>query len=81
MQPTVGRIVLYLPTATEAAVHEMGRGVRPAIITEVREDSVSLHVLWGDTSGHGGGVTIGVARQSVQPTSGCWHWPPRAPGS
>lgn len=77
MQPSIGRVVHYLPTSDEIASCEMGAGVHPAIITAVREGDVSLFVMFGGELGKGGSCYIGRARQSIRPEPGCWHWPPR----
>lgn len=71
-KPTVGRIVHYVAFGTPGGEYAAGAH-RAAIVTEVADDAVTLHIF-NPTGTH---FRAGVKHDPThQP--GTWHWPERA---
>lgn len=73
MKPTIGRIVHYKNTETEAQFQK-GAQVVPAIITRVHSDNVVNLTVFTDS---GGGVHQKTS-VSLGTDAGTWAWPERA---
>ncbi|WP_031514824.1 hypothetical protein [Streptomyces sp. NRRL F-5123] len=66
-KPTVGRIVHYVSTATGTPV------CRAAIVTETRDQRISVQVFLPDTIF----PDRDVAHSETSHEGGTWHWPER----
>lgn len=76
--PTIGRIVLYVPSADDIRIASMADTPHPAIVTSVDGDQASLFVMFGAVKGTNGTMCVASAKESAAGEPGTWSWPPRA---